>query len=107
MAYFPDLAPYAYGRHPHPGVVHVGWLDGIHSFPKVPVARRVIEKMKRLAAAPVELYRGSHLCEVCIEPPGVVKTFTPRNPLLIDPNCSWLQWARQRRSNGEIRVAGE
>jgi hypothetical protein len=32
MAYFPDLAPYAYGHGIHPGVVHVGWLDGEHPF---------------------------------------------------------------------------
>jgi hypothetical protein len=26
---------------------------------------------------------------------------------MIDPNCSWIPWARQRSSNGEIRVSGE
>src|SRR6478672_248210 len=63
VAYFPDLAPYAYGHRVHPGVVHVGWLDGVHPFPEGAVDRHLIEKMKSLAAKPVELYRGFHICE--------------------------------------------
>ena len=48
MAYFPDLLQYAYGRRVHPGVVHVGWLDGIHPFPKGSLDRRLMEKLKLL-----------------------------------------------------------
>jgi len=29
------------------------------------------------------------------------------NRVFFDPNCSWLRWADQRSSNGEIRVSGE
>lgn len=104
MAYFPDLSPYAYGRSAHPGVVHVGWLDNIHPFLHGTVEARLIERMKLLAAKPVELYRGVHTCELCVEPPGLVKA-TLTNRVVIDPNCSWAQWVHQRSSNGEIRVS--
>jgi hypothetical protein len=107
VAYFPDLAPYGYGHGVHPCVVRVGWLDAVRSFPKGLVAPRLIEKMKLLAANPVELRRGRHVCELCIEPADVVKTFVPSMGKLIDPNCSWLRWAEQRCGNGEIRVAAE
>ena len=107
MAYFPDLAPYAYGHGVHPGVVHVAWLDNIHPFRKGLVDHRLVEKMRLLIAKPVELYRGKHICELCAEPADVVKTFVPNMGKLINPNCSWLQWAAQRSGNGEIRVAGQ
>jgi hypothetical protein len=104
MAYFPDLSPYAFGHHAHPGVVHVGWVDNVHAFPRGIVEARFIERMKRLAAKPVELYRGKHICELCVEPLHLVKTNSP-NRVVIDPKCSWAQWAGQRSSNGEIRVS--
>ena len=103
MAFFPDLSPYAYGRHDHPGVVHVGWLDGVQPFQKGTVDGRLVEKMKLLARNPVELYRGKHLCELCVAPAHAEKTFMP-NGRLLDPNCAWARWAAQRLSNGEIRV---
>lgn len=106
MAYFPDLTPYAYG-HPQPGVVHVGWLDVVHHFPKGTVEHHLIEKMKHLAATPVELYRGKHLCEVCTVPPDAEMTFVPDRWNVIDTNCSWARWAESRQSNGEIRVTDE
>ncbi len=107
MAYFPDLASYAYGYRAHPGVVHVGWLDDEHAFPKGHVGRQLVERLKVLASSPVELYRGVHICELCAEPADVVKTFVPNRGGLIDPNCSWIQWAKQRSGNGEIRVSRE
>jgi hypothetical protein len=105
MAYFPDLAPYAYGHSAHPAVVHVGWLDGSRPFPKGPVESRLIKKMKLLMEKPVERYRGVHLCELCVAPPDLEKTIVPNRIGLIDPNCSWAKWAAQRKGNGEIRVA--
>lgn len=104
MSYFPDLSAYAYGHDAHPGVVNVGWLDNVHSYYRGTVEGPLIEKMKRLAAKPVELYRGLHICQLCVEPPLLMKTNLP-NRVVIDPNCSWAQWARQRSSNGEIRVS--
>jgi hypothetical protein len=104
MAYFPDLSPYAYGHSAHPGVVHVGWLDGTHAFPKGSGESRMIEKMKLLAEKPVELYRGKHVCELCVEPPDLQKTAMP-NRVVLDPDCSWAKWVDQRSSNGEVTVA--
>jgi hypothetical protein len=51
----------------------------------------------------VELYRGVHVCELCVEPPDLEKT-TMANRIVVDPNCSWAIWVAQRSSNGEIRV---
>jgi hypothetical protein len=104
MTYFPDLSPYAYGDRSHPGVVHVGWLDNVHPFPRGTVGGQLIEKMKRLATKPVELHRGKHICELCIEPPNLVK-WNQDKRAVIDPNCSWWKWASSRSSTGEIRVA--
>jgi hypothetical protein len=104
MAYFPGLSPYAYGHSAHPGVVQVGWLDGTHAFPKGSVESRMIEKMKLLAEKPVELYRGKHVCELCVEPPDLQKTAMPSR-VVLDPDCSWAKWVDQRSSNGEVRVA--
>jgi|SRR3954469_23783512 hypothetical protein len=106
MTYFSDHSPYAYGHGSHPGVVHVGWLDNIHPYPKGTVDARLIEKIRLLASKPVELYRGEHVCELCTEPLDLVKT-TVSNRMVIDPNCSWAQWIDQRSSNGEIRVSLE
>jgi hypothetical protein len=96
MAYFPDLSPYTYGNCDHPNAVHVGWLDDTHEFPKGPVAPHLVEKLKRLALHPVEIYRGHHVCELCIAP----------GPSIIDGTLSksWSDWAKLRSSNGEIRI---
>lgn len=104
MSHFPDLSPYAYGYGSHSGVLHVGWLDNKHPFTKGDVDVRLIEKMKCLASRPVELYRGKHHCELCIEPLDLVKTYLP-NGIVIDPTCSWAQWWDAHTSNGEIRVS--
>jgi hypothetical protein len=104
MTYFPDLSPYAYGHHAHPGVVHVGWLDNVHPFPLGTVETSLMERMRRIATKPVELYRGRHCCELCMEPPDLVKT-NLANRVVIDPNCSWALWVGQRSGNGEIRVS--
>jgi len=101
VAYFPDLSPYSYGYHPHPGVVHVGWLDGVHPFPTGNVEPRLIERMKVLASRPVEIYRGRHLCEFCKPPEDLI---LPDRKMI---NPAWAKWVEQRSSNGEIRVAGE
>jgi hypothetical protein len=106
MTYFPDLSPYSYGHGSHPGVVHVGWLDKVHPYPKGDVDARLIQKMKLLASKRVELYRGKHICELCPEPPGLVKDYM-RNGIVIDPSCSWARWSAERESNGEIRVSRE
>jgi hypothetical protein len=104
MTYFPDLSPYAYGHGSHPGVVHVGWLDNVHPYPKGMVEARLLQKMKSLASKPVELYRGKHVCELCLEPSDLAKIYLP-NRIVIDPNSAWARWIAERSSNGEIRVS--
>ena len=106
MAYFPDLSSYAYGHGSHPGVVHVSWLDNVHPYPKGDVDAGLIEELKLLASKPVELYRGKHICELCIEPTDIVKTYMP-NGIIIDLTVSWARWIGERSSNGEIRVSRE
>jgi hypothetical protein len=106
VTYFADDSPYAYGHGSHTGVVHVGWLDNVHPYPKGVVEARLIEKMRLLASKPVERYRGFHICELCAEPPDLVETNLP-NRVVIDPNCSRARWLAQRSSNGEIRVSRE
>jgi hypothetical protein len=95
MAHFPDLSPYGYGHRSHPGVVHVGWLDGVHAYPKGRVAEHVLEKLKKLASRPTEIYRGFHICELCCCPNGGVTGPT---------DSGYWDWAKARSSNGEIRV---
>ena len=67
------------------------------------IDRRLIEKMKLLAEKPLELYRGRHVCELCIPPPDLEKTIV-LNRVVIDPHCSWARWVDPRSGNGEIRV---
>jgi hypothetical protein len=105
MTYFPDLSPYAYGHHSYPGVVHVGWLDAVHPFPKGIVAPALVDKMRLLATKPVELYRGRHLCELCPKNPGLHKQVLAHNPLVLDPDSPYAKWWAARSSNGEIRVS--
>ena len=82
----------------------MGWLDNVHPYAAGSVDIRLIEKLKRLASRPVELYRGKHRCELCVEPADLVKTYL-RNGIVIDPKCSWAHWTEERSSNGEIRVS--
>lgn len=64
MTYFPDLAPYVYGRSA-PGLLNVGWLDNKHPYTRGSVDARLIEKMKLLAQTPVQLCMGYHACNLC------------------------------------------
>ncbi len=106
MPYFPDLSPYSYGRDRHPDVVHIGWLDGTHPFPTGTIEPSLIENMKRLAARPVELYRGRHICEICVGAPNPVTDVLHKGRAIKTINPEWATWAEHRWGNGEIRVAG-
>jgi hypothetical protein len=108
MAYFSDLSSYRYDSRNQPGVVHIGWLDATHLFPQGKVAPHLIEKMKTLATKPTELYRGTHICELCS--PEITSVRVEKE----DPRygSSRLQFDGHRlycpkecMSNGEIRVA--
>jgi hypothetical protein len=104
MTYFPDLSRYKYGRGSHPGVVHVGWLDNTHPFTPGTVEADLIQKLRLLAAKPVELYRGFHICELCAEPWLPKETLASRHAVL-GMNRPYGKWLASRKSNGEIRVS--
>jgi hypothetical protein len=68
--YFPDLTPYEYGgTEPQANVLNVGWLSAAYPVSSGAPDERLIAALQRLAASPVNLYRGSHLCEFCPRPP--------------------------------------
>ena len=89
--------------------MNVGWLDGVHPFAKGLVEPLLVKKIKLLAAKSVALGFGKHLCEVCVVPPGVVRTYVlvMNDIRMIDPECSWAKWVAPRLGNGEIWVAGD
>lgn len=115
MAHFDDLSEYRYSRRVQPGVVHVGWLGNGHPYARGAVPASLVEKMRRLARSPVELYRGFHVCDLCVEPEEVRRDRTQKLHAQKDPknwnspmrdfmSQLWEDWAKSRISNGEIRV---
>jgi hypothetical protein len=94
--YFPDLTPYQYGRtEPRPNVQNVGWLCAAQPFRRGDPDERFVNALEQLVLSPMNLYRGSHLCEFCSSPPA--KTF-PNGLRTIEPLPGTM-------GNGEIRVA--
>jgi hypothetical protein len=104
MTYFPDLSRYEYGRVSQPGILNVGWLDGTHPFTQGNVDARLIQKLRLLAAKPVKLYRGFHICELCAKP-ALRKETLPPHHVVLDMNSPYGNWLASRRGNGEIRVS--
>jgi hypothetical protein len=95
--FFADLTPYEYGRdEPQAHILNIGWLSHDHPFSTGPVSEAFVQMLRRLVAAPVNLYRGSHLCEFCPDPPVFL---SPGGLRMIDPPPSTA-------GNGEIRVVG-
>jgi hypothetical protein len=93
--YFPYLTPYQYGRtEPQPNVLNVGWLSAAQPFHCGAPDERFVNALRQLVSSPVNLYRGSHICEFCPKPP--VKTF-PNGLRTTEP-------APGTTGNGEIRV---
>jgi hypothetical protein len=95
--YFADLTPYQYGRaEPQPDVLNVGWLGANQPFSCRPPSENFVTALKELIASPVNLFRGSHLCEFCPRPPTVLsKGGIP----MLNPSPGTL-------GNGEIHVEG-
>jgi hypothetical protein len=111
VTYFPDLfvlSSYSLSG-TRVSVVKVGYLDGVHPFPKGSLEPRLVDKIKLLAAKAPALAFGTHVCEICVAPPGVVPkyVFIEGDLKMIDPDCAWWKWRKQRQGNGEIRVAGD
>jgi len=97
--YFPDLTPYVYGRtEPRPDMLNVGWLSADQPFAKGAPDDRLVPALERLAASPVNLDRGIHLCEFCPMPPVKINPINPQMRMIEPPPGTM--------GNGEIHVAG-
>jgi hypothetical protein len=95
--YFEDLTSYEYGgQEPDPNVVNVGWLSCDHPFESGDVPAQFADAVRELVAAPLNLYRGSHLCEYCPKPPVIVRN-----------GMKWIDPPAGTSGNGEIRVTAE
>jgi hypothetical protein len=94
--YFADLSSYEYGREdPRPDVVNIGWLSVDFPVTKGKTSDAFLVRLRQLVQAPVNLYRGAHLCEFCPPPPVKV---TEGGLRLIEPPPG-------TSGNGEIRVS--
>lgn len=76
MTYFPDLSPYQYSGQSRCGnyeVLNIGWLDGIHDFPKSTPDEKKLNQIKSLLeeARRIKFMMGKHLCEICGKEAGV------------------------------------
>jgi hypothetical protein len=95
--HFPDLTPYEYFRgESNANAVNVGWLSVTAPFPKGGVSAEFVHRLRRLTTSPVNLTRGSHLCELCPPPPKVLNS----------AGCWTLNPPPGTYGNGEIRVPG-
>lgn len=94
--YFEDLTPYEYDdKTSDPAIVNVGWLSREHAFQTGDVPQELIAALRTLVASPVNLYRGSHLCELCPQP----EVFVRNGFRMMDPSP-------EISGNGEVRVVG-
>jgi hypothetical protein len=95
--YFPDLTPYAYaGAEPRENTLNIGWLSPSHPFPRCAPDGRLVAALRRLAAAPVNLFRGAYVCEFC-PPPSIRQSACGITMLNPSPGTT---------GNGEIRIIG-
>jgi hypothetical protein len=93
--YFPDFSHYVYGREfPESHILNVGWLSKEHAFKRGPSPEWLVIRLRDRIAAPVNLFRGSHACEFCPEPP--TKTLPGGIKIADHP--------KHTLGNGEIRV---
>lgn len=96
--YFEDLTSYEYsGELLAVDTVNVGWLSRDRAFQEGSVPAAFVSKLEQLIRQPVNLYRGSHLCEFCPEPPVRI---TPGG-------LKVLESPPGTNGNGEIRVRGK
>jgi hypothetical protein len=75
----------------------VGWLSSARDYYQQPPDEQLVRVLRRLVLSPVNLYRGSHLCEFCPQPTPIL---SKGGILVIDP-------PRNMTGNGEIRVEGK
>ena len=98
MAYYPDLTAFVYGgAEPDPAILNIGWLCSDHAIATAVPDAAFVAALATIAADPINLYRGSHLCDFCPRPPTIL---SPGGiPMLEAPRETW--------GNGEIRVEGQ
>jgi hypothetical protein len=95
--YFADLTRYEYaGAEPRDDILNVGWLSPGHPFPRCAPDSRLVAALQRLTAAPVNLFRGVHVCEFCPAPPI---RHSPSGIATLNPSPGTA-------GNGEIRIIG-
>lgn len=98
MSYYADLTPFTYGgAEPDPTILNVGWLSVEHAMPKAMPSERFVAALKKITAEPINLYRGSHICDLCPRPPMA----------LSEGGIPMLDAPAEIRGNGEVRVRGE
>src|SRR6266436_4328284 len=92
MTYIADLTTYNYGpfrkKYPDPKLLAVGWLDRSVPYNKGGMHGDLVGRLFKLAAKPVNLTRGHHVCQYC------------------DPSGTDRYGEHRARGNGEIRVNG-
>lgn len=97
MAYYADLTPFAYGgAEPDPAILNVGWLCHDYPIPTSTPNEAFVLALRKLTAAPLNPYRGSHLCDFCPRPPTI----------LSKGGIPMLDYSVAITGNGEIRVEG-
>jgi len=107
MAFFPDLSLYSYSRKPEDSdLLNVGWLDVEHPFAKGPIDAASLEKLRQLAANPVNLCRGKHRCNLC-PPTSLPMQTRPPHHVVLDVDSEYGKWLKARSGNGEIRIRGK
>lgn len=97
MSYYADLTPFTYGgAEADPTILNVGWLSADHAIPMATPSERFVTALRKITAEPINLYRGSHICDLCPRPPMILSQ--GGIPLLDAP--------AEIIGNGEIWVRG-
>ena len=98
MGYYADLTPFTYSRtEADPAILNVGWLSGKVAFPTAQPHSEFVRALTKLTATPINLYHGTHLCDLC--PPPSSRASAAGLGMAGDQ--------AEARGNGEIWVKGE
>jgi len=97
MTWFADLTPHTYtGLMPFE--VNTGWLDEAHSFPTAIPSQDVLDILEHLTNPHgkhlVDLYMGSHECNIC-----------PKS-MLVHPDSTQTLRISRTFGNGSLKVRG-
>ena len=74
--YYPDLTPYEYSKDNNTDkLLNIGWLDEEHSFPTGKVEERILDQIKKLCIPAINVMRGFHQCQFCLDHPMGIKIY--------------------------------